>query len=375
MIQPAAAPTRVQHHYLLDLARFGAAFAVVLWHYQHFFWVAPDTPADGYRRDASPFFDLLAPAYHYGALGVPFFFALSGFVFFWLYRTGVAEGRVSASVFSVRRFARLYPLHLATLLYIAALQALSADAELLYAHNDLKHFVLNLFLASSWGMEDGFSFNGPVWSVSVEVLLYAAFFVLARFAPTGWATAALGLALGAVVATLIGNESIGWALVGFFAGGACALLYRQLAEDAPRAGLRLGLLAALPLAAGLCGALLLALPWGSTGWQLALYAGLFPALILWTALLQATMPRLGRRAAWLGDLSYGIYLLHVPVTLTILAATGALGLRIDYTSEAVFLLYIAFLLVLARLVYTGFERPMRDWLRTRLDYPVPHSQR
>ena len=39
-------------------------------------------------------------------------------------------------------------------------------------------FILNFFLVSGWGFEKGPSFNGPVWSVSVEIIIYFFFFYL-----------------------------------------------------------------------------------------------------------------------------------------------------------------------------------------------------
>ena len=52
-----------------------------------------------------------------------------------------------------------------------------------------------LFLASNWLPSSGFSFNFPVWSVSIEVLLYGVFFVYCRFQkPRPWTMAVLALA-------------------------------------------------------------------------------------------------------------------------------------------------------------------------------------
>ena len=81
-----------------------------------------------------------------------------------------------------KSFARLYPLHFLTLLsslFLIILLNLSTDFNFfIYSHNDLKHFILNLFFMSHWGFKDGHSFNAPVWSVSSEVILYAVFFAL-----------------------------------------------------------------------------------------------------------------------------------------------------------------------------------------------------
>ena len=40
---------------------------------------------------------------------------------------------------------------------------------------------MQLFMASNWVNGLPFSFDGPVWSVSVEVLAYAFFFLVVRF--------------------------------------------------------------------------------------------------------------------------------------------------------------------------------------------------
>ena len=115
------------------------------------------------------------------------FWGVSGFIFFWKYGCPIANKIVSGSRFFVLRFSRLYPLHLATLLLVALLQAIYFHYNHYYfvnPTNDSAHFVLQLFLASNWGSERVYSFNGPVWSISVEVLAYAFFFVAVRYVGT-----------------------------------------------------------------------------------------------------------------------------------------------------------------------------------------------
>lgn len=369
MSHTALAPPRVTRHFLLDLSRFLAAAAVIVWHYQHFFYVTPGTLVDGYTPASSPFFGPLKAAYYYGDLGVQFFFVLSGFIFFWLYWDQVAERTISAYSFAVRRFSRLYPLHFVTLVFVAVFQAvamLSLSSFIVYPENDLKHFILNLFLASQWGFEDGLSFNTPVWSVSVEVLLYIAFFYLSRLARSPWVTVVLGWALGSIVIILLGDPIIGWALIGFFCGGLVANIYRVVTDESMSRVWRRCLLAVLPLVLAALAWLMLRLP-GEAGNELLLHAGLFPALILWISLVQATVPTLGRRSAWLGDISYGIYLLHFPIQLVILLADRALDLGIDYTSDVFFISYFVTTIGLAYALFVQFEKPARDWLRYTLE--------
>ncbi len=155
-------PTRYTY---VDLMRGLAALAIVIYHYDIF--LEDDR--------MQPFYALLWPAYDYGYVAVPLFWCLSGFV---LAATYIGK-QVSIGKFFVWRFSRLYPLHFVTLLYVAVTQwaALTLTGTFVgTAANDLPHFVEHLFLASSWSMDPDFSFNTPIWSVSVEVLVYALFF-------------------------------------------------------------------------------------------------------------------------------------------------------------------------------------------------------
>ncbi|MBF4213307.1 acyltransferase, partial [Pseudomonas donghuensis] len=72
--------------------------------------------------------------------------------------------------FFIERFSRIYPLHLATFASVALLQMFYTrytGNAFVYPFNDLYHGVLNVFLAPAWGFEQGWSFNGPAWSISI----------------------------------------------------------------------------------------------------------------------------------------------------------------------------------------------------------------
>jgi peptidoglycan/LPS O-acetylase OafA/YrhL len=43
----------------------------------------------------------------------------------------------------------------------------------------MKHFLLNVVFANYWGFQSGTSFNGPVWSVSIELMAYLVFVIIA----------------------------------------------------------------------------------------------------------------------------------------------------------------------------------------------------
>jgi peptidoglycan/LPS O-acetylase OafA/YrhL len=109
----------------------------------------------------------MAPFYRHGELLVDFFFVLSGFV---LARAYWNDRRSATFANNVRdRIARMYPLHFATLCAVGVMQWILVDRlsspPFVYLFNDTYDFVLNLLLLNRTGLERGFSFNGPSWSI------------------------------------------------------------------------------------------------------------------------------------------------------------------------------------------------------------------
>ena len=176
--------------YSLDTLRGVAALSIVIWHWQHFFAVSGVWQA-GWQRSDQPFFLALKPLYEAGWAAVDLFFALSGFIFFWLYAPAIREGAIGPGKFTWLRFSRLYPLHAATLIAVAIMQYFFQRATghfFIYQINDLQHFLSGLLMAQQWlPLSIDQTFNGPAWSVSIEVLLYAIFFGLCRVGlRAGW---------------------------------------------------------------------------------------------------------------------------------------------------------------------------------------------
>ncbi len=195
--------TRTDHHRApnryryLDILRALAALAVLFWHYQHFYYSSAGAAINDQIREGQPFYRLFWPLFHYGHYAVQLFWALSGFVFAATYTR-----KPPSKAYFVNRLARLYPLHALTLILVAALQAVSIQLTghfQIYSYNDAYHFGLNVLMIQAWGGQDGFSFNAPTWSVSIEVAIYVAFFLtiplLSRFPIAGAGICLLAAAL------------------------------------------------------------------------------------------------------------------------------------------------------------------------------------
>ena len=170
----------MKKYFGIEILRFFTSLSVLLYHYRHFFSPFNSTSTIDYKEALIylPFTSFLNVFYQYGIYGVHVFYAISGFVFAHVYLN--KEKLVSSREFFLNRFARLYPLHFATLIIIAILQYISLfqlETFQIVEFNDLYHFILHLFFISSWGFEQGHSFNAPIWSVSIEIAIYIIFFV------------------------------------------------------------------------------------------------------------------------------------------------------------------------------------------------------
>ena len=341
----------------LEAARAVCAFAVLMWHYSHFYTtpgsVLPPT-------NQQPLYALLRPFYEFGEAGVYVFWAISGFIFFWKYGAAIAAREVSAGRFFWLRVSRLYPLHLVTLLAVAALQpcyvALVGSAFAV-PDNSLPLFLAQLVMASHWLGGAPFSFNAPSWSISAEVAVYAGFFlVVRRFGAGIGVTAAIAmLSLAALV------WGMGWPVIAcaafFFAGGGAAHWFGHAeANGSQRVGACLILIVLVTAGA-------------YSGWLsdrallpfvllFAVVPGLFLAAQDW-----AGLHRFARPLRTAGNLTYASYMIHFPLQLIVAIAAAASGQVLPVPSPWFLFAYLGVTMVLAHQVHRRFERPMQDWLR------------
>jgi peptidoglycan/LPS O-acetylase OafA/YrhL len=338
-----------RHYNALDLSRLLAACAVLFWHYQHFFVPPVGHAFHVHRAAVSPFYGQLAWLFDYGHVAVQYFWAVSGFVFAHVY---LADARARGR-FWLARVARLWPLHLLTLILVAVLQMAYSGingTDFIYHQQTMKHFLLSLVLAHYWGWQTDQSFNGPSWSLSTEILAYAAFWVLLpgmRRAPLALALAAAVLALGLFFGGFADRPV--FTCIGYFFGGAA--VYGAALRGNP------GPVAFAALAAMLAGAAIwLGLEWHAQ--DAATLAGAFAALLLMLAIDTADRTdRLGA-ARHMGDASYGIYLWHFPLQLTlVLLIDATLGSRAIARQPAFLVFFVGMSILAGFASHRWFERP------------------
>lgn len=350
----------IDYFYAIDLLRGVAAIAIIFWHYVHFYMIG--TTAVGYDPTTNPLYSVFALFYDHGGNAVQLFWLISGFTFSAVY----TARQVNTHIFVVHRFARLYPLQLLTLCIVAALQIVSIRLlghSSIYGNVDVPHFIDQLFMTDGWGSSVRFSFNGPTWTVSVELLIYALFWLLLPWLFRFGVVLPLGIAAVSLVMSRFGPFS--QILQGgfyFFTG--CALYPTFLACR--------GRLLAMILSAGLplVTALVVISRWHAVGITSTL---LLIGLVLAASFTNGGWGRPGVRHAfkWVGDNTYGIYLWHVPIQTVILIVVGSEGWSRTIYQRPVFLIaYVTAVILVARLSFRLIERPCRRFLNARLAGPA-----
>jgi peptidoglycan/LPS O-acetylase OafA/YrhL len=344
----------------LEALRFLTAFAILVFHYRHFAFVA-DEPV-GLVPERLPLYGLLQALHDSGAFGVWIFWCISGFIFFWKYRDPIADRTVDGWKFFVLRFSRLYPLHLITLLLVALLQPVYFSQHgyfFVYQENNLPHFLAQIFMASDWGIVHGDSFDGPIWSISVEVMVYFLFFLM-LLGTRSWLlnVAVVAACLGA--ASLNAGSQITNSLALFYIGGLAAMGRRAVACSSYRRvieGLAWLVVVIFPL-------LVASLSRDQLDrFDLPLFVAYTPLLLFCLSRQFAAPKFVQKTIEAAGNMTYSSYLLHFPIQLLVVIVFAIAGRAVPLYDVSFFVLYLATTLLASYFTYRFFESPAQNIVR------------
>ena len=317
-------------------------------------------------------------------LAVDLFFVISGIVIAERYAGRIAGGTAYLR-FMGRRFARLYPLHLATLGFYVAIGVLVWSGRLHpvdAARYNPAAILPNLLLVHAWLPSGVISFNYVSWSISAEFFVYLGFPLILwalRRSPllslAGIVLLTVGLAVAA--AHLVGKPltKLGWEAgvlraVPSFGFGVWLSCHAGWLEA------RVGRVAQGPAVAGL-GVVVVVL--------MLLRADEFVLLgLIWLLVAAAFLcDRAARTTAlaapWLaarGELTYSIYMLHTVVATVVLAGVGPRLLGTGLTARcAAVLAALVVLYALATASLRFFEQPLRRRINLATDRALASAPR
>ncbi|HEV2327251.1 MAG TPA: acyltransferase [Verrucomicrobiae bacterium] len=151
-----------RHILLIDYLRGVAIISIFLYHCLGLAYGVTSLPWEWLRRgfSAPASFIALLPV-HFGFLGVPMFFVISGFC---IHLSFNQQGQEWISFF-IRRFFRIYPAYLLTFILLLPFYARDfREAWFQFKYHAL--LIHNFNPATEWGV------NGALWTIAVEVQLY-----------------------------------------------------------------------------------------------------------------------------------------------------------------------------------------------------------
>jgi peptidoglycan/LPS O-acetylase OafA/YrhL len=316
-----------------------------------------------------------------GFLGVEVFFILSGFIIAYQYADKFTVFTVTTyRNFLLLRVARIYPVHLATLMVMLVLflGARVASVQLNLAENFTPYsFVGNVFMLQS--LPTVAAWNVPSWSICCEFMAYLAFPLLAlwlagiKTAKRGFAFAAIVL-LGGVLAMLAvtlfvsnspSSDGMRWLRISVEFTLGCLLFagWRHLGSkqfgsgwDWAAVGSVLGIIGVIALVGGETSLALLALPF------IAIFVLACAGATGWVGRLLST-----RIMIWGGKISFSVYMTHF---ILLMLANKLLPWEVFESSSAVvralaLICYFGAVVAVGAACYHFVEEPARKLIRSK----------
>jgi peptidoglycan/LPS O-acetylase OafA/YrhL len=314
--------------------------------------------------------------FNWAYLCVDLFFILSGIVLTQAYEKRILAGTITFGQFVRARVARMGPMHWFTLCAVAASDFIvyHTTGEHITAYSrPVYNFMLNVFFLHNVGLTDGIYFNQAAWSISTEMVVNVIWFVMiAKFRAPTWVFAAIiGVSMlylvemqhykmaVPIVTKGIFNLALVRCVAGFFLG---VIFHREILS---RHG---SLTSTNPLAVNLASMALLAVmafcfyfhdAQSFEGVDYVAVFLFFPGLI-YAALMKGSWIGFALRfrpLVWLGERSYSIYMVHLPIWYLIPTVERLSGHDLPVPIKG--FAFLAVTLLVSELTYRLIEMPAR----------------
>ena len=338
----------VKFHFI-EILRFITSFAVIVRHYHFFFLPRYSYSSIQILNDPSvqPFYFFLKVFYLKGDYAVPIFWGISGFIFSLVYLE--QRKNISSKEFFINRFSRLYPLHFLTLILVTLAQIINFNflgSHQIVGNNDLYRFILHLFFVSGF---EGESFNLPIWSVSVEILIYFAFFIsIILFAKFGVKYAILIYFISLLIDKFLFSSIFVDCFRLFFTGVIVYYINYSIKRK----------IYLLPIS---CFFIFISF---LGNFKIFLFTpGLLFLFIAFEYFIKSEKKKV---LDFFGNLTYSMYLLHIPTMLIIILIFYNFNLPdAIFLNNYFFIFYISLILALSFISFKFFEKPVNKLFRKK----------
>ena len=322
-----------------------------------------------------------------GDIFVDFFFVLSGFVVAHAYADRVIA-KMSFRDFLLLRIGRLYPLHIFILFiwvpYILGKYVIFSQVGMGSDPSDENNFFsfgLNLLLLQSYGLDDSLSWNGPAWSISVEMGAYLMFFALVAFfrkIPSRFVFPIVSIGCYALLFSLVGDtllRTYDYGIIrcagGFFTGA--ALRMWTVGYNWNPSKTTATIFEILSLSAMLLFVSQIA---GSITFEILSFTSFVFVIAIFSLQEKGLISDLlnFRFAVYLGTISYSIYMVHAifafasldfAIYVLKMPTTPESGVKLVTTPYAplLMIIYLTVIVLLSHFTFNWIEKPFRDRMK------------
>lgn len=343
----------------LTFTRFIAAILIVIFHY---------------GKNVNLFYNQYTSfIFNQANVGVSYFFVLSGFVMIIAYGN---KKKINFFNYLKNRLARIYPVYLLAIIIILSLN--------LFKNINIYDLFLNIFMLQSWVPEKALTLNFPGWSLSVELFFYVSFPILYNLFYSNKSLKKITLwivvfwLVSQIFYHLIINEKIQFFCYSikdikyyplmhfneFLVGNLAGLFFIKKLKNKTKnyiffiISTLIVLLFLLKNKIGL-------------NYHNGILSVIFIPLIILLSLSNDKLTRLISKKffVFLGEISFGIYILQVPVWLIFsdYRMNKYFGLDKETNFTESFLIRTIILIIFSSLSYLFFEKPIRNKIKNYLN--------
>jgi len=314
-----------------------------------------------------------------GFAGVEVFFCISGFILAYAYEDKLDAG-MSAGSYAVQRWLRLYPLYALGLVFglVVYLAGAAVNGSANPPAAAAVAFVKGVFLIpifTPFTIGDGpylfqtalFPYDNPAWSLLIEAVCSVVFFF---WRPRGLSLTATLAGLAALLfGCILATDHLGGGDQATFLNGYPRGFFCFYAGLAVYRVWRAGWLETLPRST------LAALALLAFGAMCKLSSLVYFAIVFvgapWLVVLATAKPgsrRLERLYLWLGDISYPLYMIHVPLSVLVRLVAVSCGLWsvAEPSPRWASLALLPLSLAVSWLVAKAYDEPARRWLTRQI---------
>ncbi len=304
-------------------------------------------------------------------ISVDGFFILSGFVLAYVYGDKIKQKKISLVKYSFHRLARLYPLHILTLLMTYCIYKIFFGAMPFAA--PFETFIYNIFLLHGMGLAESWNWNDPSWSISVEFfasVLALPFLIKIRSNVTLAAIAAVGYILvtsvhhNLMAATDLHLYFFSSGFLKSVSGMALGVMTMNMVKSSSKKSANNPLCTFVQAAEILIISFFIYTKMSITSYDLIIVIA-FTHLLYSLTTNETTFKKIlsSQIISGLGKISFSVYLIHTPIMLLLdqISSYSSAGF---YTQTAIFMTTLT---ITSIITYNFFEIITYNFLKNKID--------